>query len=170
MTLVRWTQSGFRKLNGNRQVVEGDRKARKRMFDVTPSIQIPPQEFTFTYARSSGPGGQNVNKVSSKAVLRWHVLESPSLSSAVRARFLEKFGSRLTKEGDLILQSQRYRDQSRNTEDCLQRLREMLLQVAHAPVKRRSTRRSRGSVERRIQNKKANSARKQSRRRPASDD
>jgi len=140
------------------------------MLDVTPSIQIPFSELTFTYARSGGPGGQNVNKVSSKAVLRWNVSQSPSLSTAVRSRFVEKFGSRLTKEGELILQSQRFRDQSSNAEDCLQRLRDMLLQIAQPPTKRRPTRRSRGSVERRLQNKKANSARKQSRRPPTRDD
>jgi len=140
------------------------------MLDVTPTIQIPDSEFTLSFVRSSGPGGQNVNKVSTKAILRWNVRESPALPAAVKARFITDFGSRLTRDGDLILQSQKYRDQAGNTEDCRSRLREMLLQVASPPKKRRPTRRSRGSVERRLQNKKANSDRKQSRRRPTHDD
>ncbi len=137
---------------------------------ITDEVSLQDDELEEKFIRSSGPGGQNVNKVSTKAVLRWSVSDSPTLPGAVRARFVDKFGSRLTKEGDLILQSQRFRDQSSNAEDCLQRLRDMLLQVAKAPTKRRPSRRTRGSVERRLQNKKANSARKQSRRRPTSDD
>lgn len=140
------------------------------MLHVSPSIRIPDAEFEFTYARSSGPGGQNVNKVNSKAVLRWNVRESPSLPASVRSRFLDRYAARLTREGHLILQSQKYRDQPRNTEDCLERLKMMLLEVARPPVKRKPTRRSRGSVERRLQNKKANSERKKSRRRPSTDD
>lgn len=140
------------------------------MLFVSHSIQIPRSEFEFTYARSSGPGGQNVNKVNSKAIMRWNVRQTNSLPTAVRARFLERYASRLTSEGHLILQSQKYRDQLRNTEDCLNRLRALILDVIRAPTKRRPTRPSRGSVERRLQNKKAKSERKKSRRRPTHDD
>lgn len=140
------------------------------MLYVSPAIRIPDDELEFTYARSSGPGGQNVNKVNSKAVLRWSARDSPSLPPSVRARFLERYAARLTRDGHLILQSQKYRDQPRNTEDCLERLKQMLLEVARPPVKRRPTRRSKGSVERRLQNKKARSERKKSRRRPGMDD
>ena len=69
------------------------------MLDVTSTIQIPDSEFSLSFVRSSGPGGQNVNKVSTKAILRWNVRESPSLSAAVKARFVTDFGSRLTKDG-----------------------------------------------------------------------
>ncbi len=140
------------------------------MLYVNQAIQIPDTELVFSFTRSSGPGGQNVNKVSSRAVLRWNVRESPSLPPAVKQRFLERHAARLTREGHLILQSQKYRDQPRNTQDCLERLRTLLLDVAQAPVKRRPTRRTRGSNERRLQNKKARSERKQNRRRPHSDD
>ncbi|MCH2210162.1 MAG: aminoacyl-tRNA hydrolase [Fuerstiella sp.] len=140
------------------------------MLYVNQSIQIPRTELHFSYTRSSGPGGQNVNKVSTKAVLRWNVRQSPSLPTAVRERFVDRYAARLTKEGHLILQSQKYRDQQRNMEDCLERLKTLILEVASAPVQRRPTRRSRGSTERRLQNKKANSDRKKNRRRPACDD
>jgi len=142
----------------------------KAMLFVHYSIQIPHSEFEFTYARSSGPGGQNVNKVNSKAILRWNVQQSPSLSAAVRERFLIRYAARLTKDGHLILQSQKYRDQPRNAEDCIERLRLLVLDIATAPVKRRPTRRSRGSTERRLQSKKANSDRKRNRRKPTCDD
>src|SRR5258705_399384 len=89
------------------------------MLTITSAFQIPDSEFEFTFARSSGPGGQNVNKVNSKAVLRWSPTVSPSLSEDVRARFLARFASRLTTAGELNLTSQRSRDQSRNSAECL---------------------------------------------------
>ena len=134
------------------------------MLVVAPHIQIPPAEFEFTYARSSGPGGQNVNKVNSKAVLRWQATKSPSLPEAVRARFLAKYGSRLTGDGELLITSERYRDQPRNIDDCLEKLREMLLAVAVAPKKRKKTKPSRASKERRLDSKKRDSTKKQNRR------
>src|SRR5690242_13852589 len=78
---------------------------------INSRIRIPHQEFEFSFARSGGPGGQNVNKVNSKALLRWPVHNSPSLPADVRHRFLTRYRSRLTTEGEIILSSQRYRDQ-----------------------------------------------------------
>src|SRR6478672_8286326 len=109
------------------------------MLDVTSKIQIPDAELQFTYVRSSGPGGQNVNKVSSKAVLRWRVITSAALPPEVRSRFLARYKSRLTTEGDLLISSQRYRDQGRNIEDAREKLREMILAVAVPPKRRRPT-------------------------------
>jgi ribosome-associated protein len=136
------------------------------MLTITPAIQIPDNEFQFTFARSSGPGGQNVNKVSSKAVLRWSPAASPSLPEDVRSRFLSRYASRLTTEGDLILTSQRSRDQKRNVDDCLVRLREMLLAVTRKPVQRRPTKPTRGSHQRRLEAKRIQSGKKRNRRRP----
>jgi ribosome-associated protein len=85
------------------------------MLEINDRIQIPAGELTFTFVRAGGPGGQNVNKVASKAVLRWGAAGSPSLPADVRARLLAQQKSRITSEGDLILTSQRYRDQSRAT-------------------------------------------------------
>lgn len=136
------------------------------MLYVSPTIQIPDSEFDVTFARSGGPGGQNVNKVNSKAVLRWNVVGSPSVPGAVRHRFLKKFASRLTKDGELVLHSQIYRDQLSNTEECKQRLKQMLLQVEKPPTPRRPTKPSRGAKERRIQHKKQRSDRKRQRRKP----
>jgi len=136
------------------------------MLTITPALQIPDAEFAFSYARSSGPGGQNVNKVNSKAVLRWSPTTSPSLPDDVRARFLARYASRLTNEGELILTSQRSRDQNRNSEDCLGRLKEMLLAVTRKPVQRRPTKPTRGSHKRRLEAKRIQSGKKRNRRRP----
>ncbi|MDZ4817825.1 MAG: alternative ribosome rescue aminoacyl-tRNA hydrolase ArfB [Planctomycetota bacterium] len=131
---------------------------------VSARIQIPLSELEFTFVRSSGPGGQNVNKVNSKAVMRWPIASSPSIPRDVRGRFLERYGSRVSTEGDLILTSQRYRDQRRNEEDCLEKLRELLLTVARPPVRRKKTKPSRASVERGKVKKKEHSQKKEGRR------
>lgn len=131
---------------------------------VNARLRVPLEEFSFTFARSSGPGGQNVNKVNSKALLRWPVAASPSLPAHVRERFLRSYASRITTEGELVMMSQRYRDQGRNVDDCLEKLREMLAAVAAAPVRRKRTKPSRASIERRLEAKRHKSSRKQSRR------
>jgi len=131
---------------------------------VNSRLKIPLREFQFTFARSSGPGGQNVNKVNTKALLRWAVAESPSLPEAVRKRLLAKYPRRITSEGDLLISSQRFRDAGRNVADCLEKLRTMLQEVAAAPKRRKPTKRTRASVKRRLDNKKRQSQKKQSRR------
>jgi ribosome-associated protein len=140
------------------------------MLVVNSQIQIPLEELEFTYARSGGPGGQNVNKVNSKAVLRWRVTANTSIPEEVRARFLSRYASRLTTDGDLILTSTRTRDQQKNTEDCREKLKELLLSVAVRPTPRRKTRPSLGSVKRKQAAKKERSARKQGRKAPSGDD
>ena len=137
------------------------------MLAVTHRINIPLSEFAITFARSGGPGGQNVNKVNSKAILRWAVATSPSLPEDVRSRFQTKFANRLTTEGELVLSSQRYRDQIGNSQDCLDKLKEMLLEVAERPIMRRETRPTLGSKIRRVETKRVNSAKKQGRRQSA---
>jgi ribosome-associated protein len=131
---------------------------------VTSWLRIPLDEFEFTYARSSGPGGQNVNKVNSKALLRWPVRTSPSLPEAVRQRLLSRYGNRVTAEGDLLISSQRYRDQAKNVDDCLAKLQEMLAAAAAAPVRRKRTKPTRGSIKRRLDSKRHTSEKKRGRR------
>jgi ribosome-associated protein len=134
------------------------------MLLVNSRIKIPLAEFTFSYARSSGPGGQNVNKVNSKATLRWPLVGSPSLPEDVRQRFLARYPRRVTVEGDLVVTSQRYRDAGRNATDCLEKLLQMLLEVAQPPKHRTPTRPTRGSVRRRLDDKRRRSQKKGSRR------
>ena len=137
---------------------------------VNSRIHIPLAELQFSYSRSSGPGGQNVNKVNSKATLRWPVTTSPSLPEDVKERFLQAYRSRVTTEGDVVISSQRYRDQGRNVDDCLEKLRSMVTAVATAPRKRRPTRPTRASVERRKTAKRQKSQQKESRRTVAEGD
>ena len=134
------------------------------MVSVFPPVQVPLAEIECSYVRSSGPGGQNVNKVNSKCVLRWNVLASPSLSISVRARFIEAFRTRLTKEGEIVLMSDRFRDQKRNYDDCLEKLGAMLQSVARPPKTRTKTKPTRGSERRREAGKKAQSDKKAQRR------
>jgi ribosome-associated protein len=141
----------------------------ERFLFVTPDLRVPLNEFSFTFARSGGPGGQNVNKVNSKAVMRWRVLESPSLDERVRARFVEQNRHRITEAGELIITSQRFRDQPKNIDDCREKLRELLARAAAQPKRRRPTKPTAGSRRRRLSDKRSRSATKQLRRRPASD-
>ncbi len=127
-------------------------------------IVVPPSELTFSYARSGGAGGQNVNKVSSKAILRWPVTASACLAPDVRQRFLARFGSRVTTEGELVLASDRYRDRGRNVADCVERLHAMLAEVVMPPRPRKATRPRRSAREERLASKKAVSRKKEARR------
>ena len=136
------------------------------MLVVNDRIKIPLKEFRFTFARSSGPGGQNVNKLNTKATLRWAVLKSPSLPELVRRRLLARHRRRVVGEGDFLITSQRFRDAGRNVADCLEKLRAMLAEAAVAPKVRRQTKPTRGSVGRRLDAKRHQSQKKQQRRRP----
>jgi ribosome-associated protein len=140
------------------------------MLVVNARIRIPKSELELTHARSSGPGGQNVNKVSSKAVLRWRVARSAALPGDVRERFLRKYRSRITGDGDLVISSQRYRDQSRNVADVRHKLSQMIASVATPPKKRKPTKPSNASVVRRIKSKQQRSRTKQLRRTIDGDD
>lgn len=121
----------------------------------TPPLHVPEHELTIEYVRSSGPGGQNVNKTSTKVVVRWNIRSSVALRDDVKARFLERFASRVTTAGDILVTSDRYRDQPRNEADCLAKIDAMLMEVATPPRKRRPTRPGRAARERRIQTKKS---------------
>jgi ribosome-associated protein len=134
------------------------------MVPINATIAIPESEFTWSFVRSGGPGGQNVNKVASKAVLRWPVAASPSLPAHVKARLIALQQRRVTTEGELIVSSQRYRDQERNRQDCLDKLTEMVRAAAALPKLRRATRPTRGSKARRLAAKRHRSARKAARR------
>jgi ribosome-associated protein len=140
------------------------------MLEVTPAIRVPLDEFEWSFARSGGPGGQNVNKVASKAVLRWAFDQSPSVPEDVKARFRARFPSRLTTEGELVLASELTRDQGRNREDCLNKLAAMLRAAAARPKVRRPTKPSKGAKRRRLEAKRRQSARKAGRRGPGSED
>jgi ribosome-associated protein len=135
--------------------------------DITASVAIPDDELTWTFARSGGPGGQNVNKVSSKAILRWKLAANTSLPLAAKIRLQATQRRRITAEGDLLIQGQRFRDQARNIEDCRQRLREMVEEALRAPKARRPTKPSRAAKQRRLTDKRQKSQRKAGRRPPS---
>ena len=103
------------------------------MLVVNEHLSIPLKELEFTFARSAGPGGQHVNKVNTKTTLRWAVASTPSLSEGVRRRFFERHRRRITKDGELVMTSQRFRDQGRNVADCLESCGSYCLKLPHPP-------------------------------------
>jgi ribosome-associated protein len=134
---------------------------------VNSQIAIPRREFQFSFVRSSGPGGQNVNKVASKAVLRWAVANSPSLPDSVRARLMTQCVGRMNDRGELVLSSQRSRDQSKNIEDCLDKLRGLVAAAAKVPKRRKKTRIPKSAREARLKQKRSTGEKKQRRSRQA---
>jgi ribosome-associated protein len=139
------------------------------VLEISEQLRIPEEELHWSFVRSGGPGGQNVNKVASKAVLRWNLRLTPSLPVGIKARLQTQQRGRITSEGVLNLNSQRYRDQERNRQDCLDKLRAMVLQAAMTPKARRPTRKTRASQERRLEAKKRRSSIKSARRQPIRD-
>ena len=139
------------------------------MLKINERLAIPLDEFRWEFARSGGPGGQNVNKVSSKAVVRWTPSASPSLPPAVRDRLVRLVANRLTNEGELLVVSQATRDQGRNLEDCFQKIRALVLQAATPPKPRRPTRPTHASRVRRAESKARRSETKRGRRGPDPD-
>lgn len=134
---------------------------------ITGNLEIPLTELRFSFDRSPGPGGQNVNKLNTRAELRFDLEHSPSLSDDQRRRLAAGLIARLNQEGVLIVRSSRYRSQSRNREDCLEKLAALLAeQLKPPPPKRRSTRPSRAAVARRLDGKKRQAQKKSLRRRP----
>jgi ribosome-associated protein len=124
------------------------------MLRVTGHIEIDEREIDEQFVRASGPGGQNVNKLSTAVQLRFDVRHSPSLPGDVRARLERLAGSRLTRDGVLVIIAQRHRTQLRNRQDALDRLLDLIRRAAVAPIRRRATRPTKASRERRIEGKK----------------
>ncbi|MEI2457071.1 alternative ribosome rescue aminoacyl-tRNA hydrolase ArfB [Lysobacter firmicutimachus] len=127
------------------------------------SITIPEQELVERFVRSTGPGGQNVNKVATAVELRFDVAQSPTLPEAVRARLLAKRDRRMTGEGVLVISAQRFRTQERNREDARERLAAFVDSGLRAPKPRIATKPSRAAKERRLGAKRERSATKRER-------
>ena len=128
-----------------------------RMIRITDSISIDESEIEESFVRSSGPGGQNVNKLSTAVQLRFDVRRSPSLPNDVAVRLMRLAGKRMTKDGVLVLIAQNHRTQERNRAEALERLVELIQQAAVKPIPRRATKPTKASKERRIEGKKRRS-------------
>lgn len=124
------------------------------MIAITPTLSIDDSEFQETFFRSSGPGGQNVNKVATAVEIRFDVRHSPSLSNTVRDRLTRLAGRRLTSDGVLIIEAQRFRTQDQNRQEARQRLIALIRQATVAPKRRRPTRPTLASKHRRIESKR----------------
>jgi ribosome-associated protein len=124
------------------------------MLEIAPNLAIPDDELVERFVRSSGPGGQNVNKVATAVELRFDVAASPSLPEPLRARLLARRDRRLTDEGVLVISAQRFRTQERNREDARERLAAFIAAAMHVPKPRVATRPTRASKERRLSGKR----------------
>ncbi len=140
------------------------------MLEITETISIDDRELEERFIRASGPGGQNVNKVSTAVELRFDVLRSESLSEPVRERLLRLAGRRATDEGVIVIRAERHRTQERNREDARARLAELVREALYVPKKRVATKPSRASKARRVDSKvKRGNVKKLRRSRPSFD-
>ncbi|MEO8813380.1 MAG: alternative ribosome rescue aminoacyl-tRNA hydrolase ArfB [Caulobacteraceae bacterium] len=123
------------------------------MIEITPAIALDDNELRFTFIRASGPGGQNVNKVSTAAQLRFDARASPSLPNEVSVRLQKLAGSRLTLDGVIVITAARHRSQDRNRADAVERLVALIARAATPPIKRKPTRPTKAAKERRLETK-----------------
>lgn len=117
------------------------------------SLKIPYHEMEFSYARSRGPGGQNVNKTNSAVILKWNLLQSTSISEETREKLLTKLAGKLTNEGYIIIRSEVHRDQDQNKSECIAKLHGLLQKALIVPKKRVATKPTRSSVRKRLDSK-----------------
>jgi ribosome-associated protein len=133
---------------------------------IGPRLSIPGREISLKAVRSGGPGGQHVNKTASRIELRWNLETSEAPTDEDRAWLRRRLASRLTTDGELVLHADRHRDQRSNVEDALDRFVDVLAQALARPKRRKPTRPTRGSKERRLEGKRRQSARKRDRKAP----
>lgn len=139
------------------------------MITITDTIALDEDELEFTFIRASGPGGQNVNKVSSAVQMRFDARRSPSLSNDVSIRLQKLAGSKLTLDGVIVITANRFRTQEMNKKDATERLADLIAKAAVAPVKRRATKPTKAAKERRLEGKARRSTVKAMRGRPSGD-
>jgi len=140
------------------------------MIQITNRLSIDESEIELSFVRASGPGGQNVNKLSTAVQLRFDVRHSPSLPEPVRLRLERLAGRRLTQDGVLVISAQRFRTQERNRQDALDRLTALIQEASIAPIIRRPTKPTLGSRRRRLEDKGQRSTIKSLRNRPSDKD
>lgn len=126
-------------------------------------FKISSSEYQISFSRSSGAGGQNINKTNTKATLHWNALLTTSLPKDVHQRFLKKFANRLNEDGEITIISQEHRTQHLNIAEVIKKLHEMIDSVSEAPKIRRATKPTKASVKKRLNEKKIHSDKKKSR-------
>jgi ribosome-associated protein len=139
------------------------------MIEIAPGLSLDESELEFSFIRASGPGGQNVNKVSSAVQMRFDARRSPSLSNDVSIRLQKLAGSKLTLDGVIVITANRFRTQEMNRKDATERLIELIAKAAVAPVKRRPTKPTKAAKERRLDGKARRSTVKSMRGKPVHD-
>lgn len=136
------------------------------MIIISPSISINESEIKEEFIRSSGPGGQNVNKVSTAVQLRFNITDSPSLPDELKERLIKIAGRRVLANGELVITARRFREQHKNRQDAFDRLSALILRAAEKPVRRIRTRPTANSKEKRIKAKQRRSGIKEMRKNP----